>query len=151
MTSNLLYLPFVLTAASQKYSALAASFRIGTRGSSLLELIIAIAVIGLLATLVTPIFASWTNTSSARTCHRNQAKVQESMRAFAAFNRLDLNATLVNTSFLGTGSGMLMLAPTCGGGGTYTYLGSVPPVGTRYASCSITSPVAHVPTNTSGW
>lgn len=118
------------------------------RGATMLEIVLAVAVIGILSTMANPIFSSWRLTASTKTCIFNQASVQESMRMFCGINNRVAGAALTNTEFIGNAYPALMAPPTCGGGYVYTYRTTVPVVGVAYMNCS---QLLHTPTTIAGW
>lgn len=126
----------------------------GQAGVSLMELVVALVVIGILATLTAPLINTWRIEASKRTCVSNQAAVQSNMRAYAGFNNLNIAANLASTAFIGTGTTHLMPPPRCAMAATaaasYTFLTAVPATGVRYATCTPQS-ATHVPDNTDGW
>lgn len=114
-------------------------------GVTLLELVIALIVIGVIATIAAPSVTGWLQTSGKKTCVANQAAVQTNMRAYAGFYSLTVGATLNSSSFIGTTNTSLMGPPKCAAGNSpYTFLTVVPTSGTRYATCGVV-PLVHVP------
>lgn len=125
--------------------------RARSSGVTLLELVIALIVIGVLATISAPSVNAWIQASSKKTCIANQAQVQENMRSYAGLNNIAVGGTLNYTTFLGTSNTSLMPVPKCPAGATaYNFATTVPATGTRYATCGNLATV-HVPDDFSTW
>lgn len=125
--------------------------RASQRGVTLLELVIALIVIGVLATISAPSVNAWIQAASKKTCVANQSLVQTHMRAYSGLNNIAVGGALNYTSFLGTSNTSLMPVPKCKAGSTaYTFATTVPATGTRYATCGNLASV-HVPDDFSTW
>lgn len=120
----------------------------GERGVTTLEIILAVAVVGILSMMTFPIFQNWRTAASTKTCIYNVSRIQETMRVYTGLNNLVAGAPISNSSFLGGTTG-LIATPVCGTGSAYTYMAVVPITGQAYASCPVGT--AHTPTTTAGW
>lgn len=125
-----------------------------TAGLSLLEVTVAICVIGILAALWTRGFEAWRITASKQTCIDNQARLQRCLRTHAAFSNLPIGGPVDPFAFLGTGSTSLMPLPHCAMADdpleSYAFTSVIPPTGSRFATCTA-RPLEHVPESTTGW
>ena len=110
--------------------------RLGERGFTLLEIVLVTAlVVGLLSIMVYN-FGPFREGQNVAICKTNLVKMQQTMRCFALLNNLSDGSALDRTAFIGNDK-MMKTEPACKSGGSYSYLASVPAVGTMYASCSI--------------
>jgi prepilin-type N-terminal cleavage/methylation domain-containing protein len=99
------------------------------KGFTLVEIMIVVAIIGLLAAIAIPSFVKARNTSRQNACINNLRQIDSAKEQWAlANNKGDTDA--VSTTDV---QAYMKDAPTCPGGGTYTYN----PVGTDPA-CSVT-------------
>lgn len=125
-----------------------------TAALSLLEVTVAICVIGILAALWTRGFEAWRIMASKQTCVDNQARLQRCLRTHAAFANLPTGAPVDASVFLGTGSSSLMPLPHCAMADnpleSYAFTMVVPPAGSPFATCTA-RPLEHVPESTTGW
>ncbi len=105
-------------------------------GFTLVEIMIVVAIIGLLAAIAIPSFVKARNTSQQNACINNLRQIDGGKEQWAMAEKKsdgdDVVTDDVNDYIKGD------TTPTCPGGGTYTYgkIGSDP-------SCSITSPTLH--------
>lgn len=134
----------------------------GQKGSgvSLLEVVVALGVLSIISAIVVPIFQNYRNEALKKTCHRNFAMVQETMRSYAAFNRIEINGPLGWSWFIAENDAMAgsrLLGSSAKGCDYptrwYTFRMVVPPVGVAYIdSCGSPTMGSHPnPANTTGW
>lgn len=107
----------------------------------MIELAVVLAVIVILASVTAVALPAWREGAAKATCQTNMARVQQSMRAWSALNNRPVGATIAanGADFIGNDANTsLMPPPACTGGGSYTFLTTVPSTGTRFANCNIT-------------
>jgi prepilin-type N-terminal cleavage/methylation domain-containing protein len=104
------------------------------RGFTLLEIMIVVAIIGLLAAMAMPAVTKARTTSQQRACINNLRQIESGKEQWALENRKVDGDEVVT----GEIDQYMRASPTCQGGGTYTY----DKVGTA-ASCAITWPAPH--------
>jgi prepilin-type N-terminal cleavage/methylation domain-containing protein len=100
----------------------------GKLGFTLVEIMIVVAIIGLLAALAIPSFMKARTTSQKNACINNLRQIEAAKEQWALETRQAQGATIV-TADVNT---YMKAAPSCPGGGTYDYL----TIGTN-ATCSI--------------
>ena len=116
-------------------------------GLTLIEITVVIAVLlGLVAVLFIGVQNYREATNKSR-CIMQISAVQKAVRSHQNLNDLAIGGTLTQTDLVGTGK-LIASAPVCPSGGTYTWLGTVPAVGTAYLTCSASG---HAPADTAGW
>ena len=114
------------------------------RGTTLIELSVVIAVLLLLVGVLFIGITAWKSGANTAACIVNLSSIQKAARGYANMNSLlvgsgETSATLMTAGFWSS-------APTCPGGGTYTYKIAVPSQGVAYVTCSLPG---HAPTPTS--
>lgn len=126
-------------------------------GMTLLELTVVIVV---LLTLITVLFfgaRAWKRGSDRTLCILNIEAVQKAVRGYANMHAVDQGASVpgLKSQIIGIGR-FIENTPICPAGGTYafgTVAGTdvIPPSGTIYMDCSLSSSDDHVPLNTADW
>jgi type II secretory pathway pseudopilin PulG len=94
-------------------------------------------VIALLLGLIAVVFlgiGSYRKGSDKAKCKMQLAAAQKAVRSQANFQNLDIGATFATTDAFGAGKA-LENEPTCPSGGTYTWVGTIPTIGSAYGSC----------------
>jgi prepilin-type N-terminal cleavage/methylation domain-containing protein len=121
------------------------------RGTTLIELSVVIAVILLLVGVLFIGVQAWRDGANKAACIVNLSSIQKAVRGEENINTLNAGATLdsgtlVTDGYFGT-------LPTCPGGGTYSYTGTIPIAGVPYATCSLSATKGHAPatTNLANW
>ena len=120
-------------------------WRVGQRGTTLIELSVVIAVLLLLVGVLFIGITAWKNGANKAVCVLNISSVQKALRGYQNMNpaaAAPAITDLVSAGFFGT-------APVCPGGGTYSYSSIV--TGTAFATCSLSASKGHVPPSTLNW
>ena len=119
-------------------------------GLTLIEVTLVIAVLlGLISVLFIGVSA-YKEGSNRSKCILNISNVQKAVRSYQNLYEKNVGDALVQATIAGSGK-LLETVPTCPSGGTYTWLGTIPAVGTAYLTCDQSSTKNHVPTTTAGW
>lgn len=106
------------------------------KGFTLVEIMIVVAIIGLLAAIAIPSFVKARNTSRQNSCINNLRQIDSGKEQYAMAANLNdgdtATSSCVNSYIKGN------TTPTCPASGTYTYniIGTNP-------TCSITTPTSH--------
>jgi len=105
-------------------------------GFTLVEIMIVVAIIGLLAAIAIPSFVKARDTSRQNACINNLRQIDSAKEQWAMANNIAGTAAVVTTAVDSYIKGNT--TPVCPASGTYTYqaMGTDP-------SCSVTSPNAH--------
>ena len=116
-------------------------------GLTLIEITVVIAVLlGLIAVLFIGVQNYREATNKSR-CIMQISAVQKAVRSHQNLNDVATGGTLTQSDLVGTGK-LISVAPICPSGGTYTWLGTVPAIGTAYLTCNSTG---HAPADAAGW
>ena len=119
-------------------------------GLTLIEVTLVIAVLlGLISVLFIGVSA-YKEGSNRSKCILNISNVQKAVRSYQNLYEKNVGDALVQATIAGSGK-LLETVPTCPSGGTYTWLGTIPPLDTAYLTCSLASARDHQPRNTLGW
>lgn len=119
-------------------------------GLTLIEITLVIAVLlGLISVLFIGVSA-YKEGSNRSKCILNISNVQKAVRSYQNLYELDEGDVLAETTIAGSGK-MLETTPSCPSDGEYTWLGTVPPVGTVYLTCSLATSDQHEPNDPTGW
>ncbi|HXG47571.1 MAG TPA: prepilin-type N-terminal cleavage/methylation domain-containing protein [Methylomirabilota bacterium] len=87
---------------------------------TLVEIMIVVAIIGLLAAIAIPNFIKAREASQRNACVANLKQIDGAIATWALENRQVTGATIDTTALYGS-TNYIRVAPTCPAGGTYTY------------------------------
>ena len=119
-------------------------------GLTLIEVTLVIAVLlGLISVLFIGVSAYKEGSNRAK-CILNISNVQKATRSYQNLYEKVVGDAATSAILTGTGK-MLETTPTCPSSGVYTWLGTVPAVGTPNLSCSLAVSNNHVPSSVVGW
>jgi prepilin-type N-terminal cleavage/methylation domain-containing protein len=104
------------------------------QGFTLVEIMIVVAIIGLLAAIAIPSFMKARTTSQQKACINNLRQIESGKEQWALANKKAEGDDIVTTEI----DVYMKDSPDCPAGGTYVY----GKIGTD-ADCSITTPVSH--------
>jgi prepilin-type N-terminal cleavage/methylation domain-containing protein len=105
-------------------------------GFTLVEMLQVVGVIVILLALLTVAFGPVRTMVYRVLCVNNQSAVQDAVKIYAQNNDIDQGGAVASNLLIGAGL-LVPVAPVCRNGGTYSYTGTVPARGVRYASCSV--------------
>ncbi len=110
------------------------SQRFNRSGMTLIEISLVIALLlGLIAVVFLGL-GSYRQGADKAKCKMQLAAVQKVVRSAANMQNLNVGGALAQASVFGAGL-LMENAPVCPSGGTYTWLGTIPAVGTPYGNC----------------
>lgn len=90
------------------------------KGFTLVEIMIVVAIIGIIIAIAVPAFLRARETSRARACQENLSKIDGAVEQYALDNRLGHSASVTMANLAPTGgTGYLKSVPACPAGGTY--------------------------------
>ncbi len=108
--------------------------KMSKKGFTLVEIMIVVAIIGLLAAIAIPSFMKARTTSQQKACINNLRQIEAGKEQWALAEKQAQGATPPDTAI----DEYMKATPECPAGGTYDY----DVIGTD-ASCTITSPLPH--------
>lgn len=109
------------------------------RGFTLVEIMIVVAILGIILAIALTTWVKQRELSQARTCQENLSKVQGAKEQWALENNQSDSATPVWSDLVAVdGTGYIKKQPFCPADGTYT-IGSM----AEQATCSVTAPTNH--------
>jgi type II secretory pathway pseudopilin PulG len=121
-------------------------------GTTLIELSVVIAVILLLVGVLFIGVTAWRNGANNAACLVNMASIQKAVRGYQNLHLLNVGDAVTTANL--TGDGYFGAMPTCPiGNKAYTVTGTVPALGTPYATCTSAAPGPHTLTTaqTANW
>jgi prepilin-type N-terminal cleavage/methylation domain-containing protein len=122
------------------------------RGTTLIELSVVIAVILLLVGVLFIGVQAWRDGANKSACLVNMSSIQKAVRGYQNVNLKNVGETVTGVNL--TDAGYFGAIPTCPvGAAAYNLLGTVPDLGTPYATCTSSVATAHNPTTaqTANW
>jgi prepilin-type N-terminal cleavage/methylation domain-containing protein len=124
-----------------KYNQLHRSKRFAASGFTLIEISLVIALLLALIAVVFLGLGSYKQGADQARCRMQLASVQKAVRSYANLNNLNIGDPLPAASVFGAGM-IMAVTPVCPSApATYTWLGTIPPIGTPYGDCSVTTPL----------
>jgi prepilin-type N-terminal cleavage/methylation domain-containing protein len=115
------------------------------RGTTLIELSVVIAVLLLLVGVLFIGITAWKNGANTAACIVNLSSMQKAARGYQNLNQLSAGSS--ETSVMLANASFWSSTPVCPGGGTYTWVVTVPIPGAAYTTCSL-STSGHAPSTT---
>ena len=123
-------------------------------GMTLLELTVVLMVLLALISIFFVGVHAWKNGANRTTCILHIRTVQMAVRGYANSHELEAGQSVPGTlkdEIIGTGK-RIESEPECPGGGGYSYSGNaIPPIGTLFMSCSLSTDLEHEPENHVSW
>lgn len=117
-------------------------------GFTLIEISLVIALLlGLIAVVFLGL-GSYRRGADQAKCRMQLASIQKAVRAYANYNNLGYGDTVPAA---GPGSYMEALPDCPADGSAPTVTGTVPPIGTAFATCAVTGPPSHALTDIADW
>lgn len=121
-------------------------------GLTLIEVTLVIAVLlGLISVLFIGVSAYKEGSNRAK-CILNITNCQKAVRSYQNMFEKNSADVLTKATLVGTGK-MLETELICPSSGVYTWLGTIPAIGTAYLTCNFSAgtEAAHIPASTTGW
>lgn len=110
-----------------------------TKGFTLVEIMIVVAILGIVLAIAASTWVRQRQLSQARVCQENLTKIEGAKEQWALEYSKDGTAAPVWTDLVSAdGSGFLKKTPVCPADGTYT-IGTI----SETPSCSVTAPIDH--------
>lgn len=122
------------------------------KGMTLLELTVVILVLLSLISILFIGARAWKKGSDNAGCIMNIRNVQQAVRSYQNMNAAAEGATLGSTDIIGSGN-FVEVTPTCPDpSGGYSFLSTIPTVGTLYMTCDLGGTAGtHQPKTSAGW